>query len=278
MKYFKQSMYILFIALFTILFFIVLKDYSTEQKVVAKIGEKKISEKELDKVLNEMYRDTALNKMVSDDLIKQEIKRLGYGPLNKEEEQKAIKYYKLVNNLKDDDNKIRNEKKKELELFYHTLQLYKKYTITQTELEKFWENEKNIVLPAKYYVKVYKDHDHSKLDEIGNKLASGVTLQEIKSQLGVDFQSVIIDESNSAFATLQGLNAGEFIHSHDYTDSNGSSHAIIIIDKVVKETNKNFKQNKEAILDYYATKKLYKEKIELINFLKSRYPVEVEKK
>jgi nitrate/nitrite-specific signal transduction histidine kinase len=309
MKYWKQGMYISILAVFIVMFFIIIKDYSNKHQVVAQVGEKELIEKELISYLNEMYRETALNKMVGDDLIKQEIKKLGYGPLNKEEEKKAAKYYKLVNNLNDDDIKELENQKRELELFYHTLKLFKKYTITESELEKFWATEKNIALPATYYLRVYKDNDHSKLQQIEDDLATGSTSQQIEQKFGVEFQNVIVDEAHSAYSTLEGLKAGEFVHSHDYIDENVShlgnhdehngnskethnthddhnsedgvqnaetSHAIILLDEIKKETDKNLENNKEEIMDFYATKKIYKEKIELVNYLKSKYPVKVE--
>jgi len=282
-----------------------------EHKVVAQIGNSQIKEKDVQKMLEDSYREAAITRIVNDKLIQKEAQRLGYGHLDKEERKKAEKYYKLVYNLKDQDLKklVEND---ELELFYHTLLLIKKYTVTEDELRKFWDQEKNNALPPTYHIRVYKDNDHKKLEMIEDKLASGSSLDEIKKEFGADFKKVSVNKEHSIYVSLDGLKPGEFIHSHNYSDETSisedhgdhsnhgehgkheehsnhekettatgnvqeSSHAIIILESIERDTDKNFEDNKEEILDFYATKKIYKERIELVNYLKSKYKVMMEK-
>lgn len=277
MKYVKQVIYAIFIISFTIMFFIILKDYSLEHKVVAEVGDSEIKEKDVDKVLEDLYRKTAVTRLVNDKLIQKEAQRLGYGHLNKEEREKAEKYYRLVYNLEGKDLRGLND---EIELFYKTLLLIKKYTVTEDELKKFWEREKNNVFPPTYHILVYKDNDHRKLQMIEDKLASGASLSEIKKEFGIDFKKVSVNKEHSLYASLEGLKPGEFIHSHNYSDDDNaqeSSHAVIILESIERDKDKKLEDNKEEVLDFYAMKNIFKEKIELINYLKSKYKVRLEK-
>ena len=177
-----------------------------------------------------------------------------------------------------------------IKFFYFTLLIIKKDTVTEEELYEFWNKEKNTSVLTEYQVKLYTDKSQNKLKQIENDLALGISVKEIEEKYNIRFQNQAIKQDNPLTDELSQLRPMDYIHSHNYNfDSNlhtkdshinqinddEGSHAIIILEKIINSQSKSLENDKDEIIDYYITKNIYKEKIELINLLKGKYKVKL---
>ncbi|XRG76994.1 hypothetical protein V5E38_14160 [Rossellomorea sp. GAMAL-10_SWC] len=290
MKYLKLSVLLMFSIIFLFLFFYWIKDYSHNKKVVAQVNKRELSEKELQMSLNELYKDITIKRKVNEMLIQEEIERRGYKGLNKEEFKKAKKYYSLVNNIELKDKSIDSKLREKIKFFYFTLLIIKKDTVTEEELYEFWNKEKNNSILTEYQVKVHTDKSQNKLKKIENDLALGISVKEIEAKYNIHFQNQAIKQDNPLTEELSQLRPMDYIHTHNYNFNSSAhtkdshknqinddegSHAIIILENIINSQSKSLENDKDEIIDYYITKNIYKEKIELINLLKGKYKVKL---
>ncbi|PET36041.1 hypothetical protein CN514_24835, partial [Bacillus sp. AFS001701] len=118
----------------------------------------------------------------------------------------------------------------------------------------------------------------------------GISVKEIEEKYNIRFQNQAIQQDNPLTEELSQLRSMEYIHTHNYNfdsslntkdlhknqiNDDEGSHAIIILENIINSQSKSLENDKDEIIDYYITKNIYKEKIELINLLKGKYKVKL---
>jgi hypothetical protein len=276
----KLSIYMLAISLFILILYISMVN-SSKNEVIAKVGEYKITKEEVEEEIKRKYWDVALNDFINEKLIISEANRLGYADPSKKLLEKELDFAKAINNKVDlkDEEGIRF-----VEYVYFVKLLSKKYTIEDSELRKFLEDEnidKNV-----YIVKRAMGIEHEVVNKIESELKKGADIEEIESKFNIEF---VEEEYENSFANpynidFQNMIIGNFVHIHGHSEEHDHEkhdheehellHGIIILSDIKKKTISSLERDREKVLNVYLERNFHKEKLDLINYLRSSYLVE----
>lgn len=149
--------------------------------------------------------------------------------------------------------------------------LAEKYTVNDAALNSFLsvhgDDQHSHVLAVHG---VLFEADHAQLDQIEEDLQKQISISEVEKKYNLKAKAVQVDAKNEYNLELQDLHANDIKHLHTV-----DKHVLLVVQHVQEETLPPLKDNDKALMINYLNKEYYAERVNVINYLRSIYNIEI---
>jgi hypothetical protein len=301
---------IIYLTIILVLGSIVLKDYSKSKEVLATVDDTEIKYRDVLKYMEENHMYNSVNELVNQELIEKEAKKLNLEKPSNKILSEQVKYTELLGYTNGDLSNL--ETKNKVINYINIKELAKKYTINDDKLKKFLTEEQGTLGNTVYHLKIYTGK-HDLITKIEEDFKNKLKPQDVEGKYNIKFESKkAFPNSNEFNLDLSSMKVGEFQHvhsvieehnhsdheEHNHSDheehnhsehvhqssheENGNSqdninHSIVFIEKIEENPEVfSLEKNKDKIIDVYMSKNFYQERLDVLNYLRSKYVVDVD--
>ncbi|MGQ7689781.1 hypothetical protein ACTGUM_10260 [Streptococcus suis] len=269
MKYnYSKILNVILILICLFLLTLIFTDIQKRNKVVATVGDEKISQKELNESLQKSYQNTTLNELINNSLINQQFKKEKL-KITEKDELEQLEYIKMMDSKKKTltDLETKNFVDQYLKVKFLSENLG---IIKDNDLKTFLDEQKK-----ENGDKIIKIREISGSHEQLIKLEEKVNTPELFDKFITDNNLKV--KNNTIFSLYNDYDidfsdkkVGDYDHIMD-----GNSMFLIVIDKVEDANSDilNLDKNKSTIINVYFSKNYNSIKVRLLNELKKLYIV-----
>lgn len=265
-KYFKKALLLLVTtySIGTTIFLI--KNYVYAKEVVSKVDSYKITRGQVEeKIIHDYWNDT-VSSLTNNILLMEEAKKLGIDNVSQHELEMESNFVKKKEKT-GFDLSVPKDKQYITERII-IKKLAKKYTVDDSTLNKFLSEVKGDLGDHSYNAVVFEG-GHDLIEKLENELRNSDT-KNVEKKYGIKLNEAKIDEGNIYGVDPHEIIVGDVIHLHD-----GNKHLVLKILSSDTKLIKSLEEDRDRVMETYLNKHFFREKINVINYLRSKYMVEI---
>jgi hypothetical protein len=262
----KKSFIVVVMFYSIIISFYSFKTYSRNVETVVKIGKDTISRSDIEKRIIKDYWQNTQSVMIDELLYSKEAEKLNFLNPSRSEMNNEAEIIK-----KTDRNPLNLSNKKDFNYVKDRIivkKLAKKYTINDEKLEQFLRETEDFTGDHTYNVSVFEG-EYELVNKITKDIENKVSIKAIETKYGIKFINKKLHDENEYDLNLHDFKIGEVNHAHGK-----KSHLVLILNSVIEEPF-NIKDNREDVIETYLSKKFFHEKIEVTNYLYTKFTIEI---
>lgn len=241
--------------------------YSDSVETVVRVENDTISRgKVLDYIIDENW-NTSVSEMTDELLIQKEAEKLKLLNPSNDELNKELQILKTTEN----NTVLDLNNPEDYEYIKNRIVVKKiaeKNTVNDEKLQAFVEETGGLSGAHIYKVSVFEG-EHETVDKITKDIESGKKISEIEGEFEISFEEKELGDENEYGLDLHDVSIGDVQHAHGE-----QSHAVLILNEVT-ELTQNLTKDKDSIMKEYLAKKYFYERIQVINYLRTQYAIEV---
>jgi hypothetical protein len=242
--------------------------YAKTTETILQVDQTKITREQVEtRILKDNWKDK-ISQIADETLLNQEGKKLHYDHPSNDELTAEAK------NVKDTEHRpVDLQNGKDLEYIKDRIlvkKLSRKYTLNDTVLTNYLTSIQGDLGESTAQAGLFEG-PHEVMEKVTQDLENKVPALEVEKKYNLVQKPISLGMDNEYKIDLHELREGDVQHVHS-----GDKHQALVIHHIQKVVyDKLNDSNKEKVTQYYLNKEYYHEKINVINYLRSQYAVDL---